>query len=245
MKLFEPVIGEIRDYVNGLRARTAVRGPFPADAGAWPGGTGGNVVLQQDTAVELGSPRDESIAFVVWTSDLSLVNDGMITLAGPDLRDNGGKGLPFGKVVILGVMDFNEDNCFDLHREIELLRYDLNLSGYMMRAVSQYGREWSRVSKRAVEGGFKLGTLGGALLRMYRSKPFVAAAEAVFVTSSPEDVRMLSAPFEKASRLIGALNKMASELSLDCDDCDYSDVCSEVEGLRSMRATLEREKKNG
>jgi hypothetical protein len=30
------------------------------------------------------------------------------------------------------------------------------------------------------------------------------------------------------------MNKMATELSFDCDSCDYTEICAEVEGLRSM-----------
>ncbi|MEZ4578964.1 MAG: hypothetical protein R2875_13445 [Desulfobacterales bacterium] len=46
--------------------------------------------------------------------------------------------------------DFNADNSYDRYREMELLRYDIHLKGYMMRGVSQYQREWSRVSHEAM-----------------------------------------------------------------------------------------------
>ena len=42
------------------------------------------------------------------------------------------------------------------YREMELAKYDVSLAGYMMRAVSQYQREWSRISRQAVAAGFSL-----------------------------------------------------------------------------------------
>jgi CO dehydrogenase/acetyl-CoA synthase beta subunit len=146
-------------------------------------------------------------------------------------------------VVLLGVEGFDETTCFEYHRELELLRFDMNLDGYMMRAVSQRGREWGRVARDAVAGGFSLMTLGAESARMYRKSPHVKSVEILMVTSSAGDVRMLFAPAEKASRLIGAMSKMSEELSFDCGECSYRDVCDEVEGLRSMRGTLRSEKK--
>ena len=57
-------------------------------------------------------------------------------------------------MVIVGGSDFDEDNTYDRYREMELLRYDIHLKGYMMRGVSQQQREWSRVSKEAINNGF-------------------------------------------------------------------------------------------
>jgi hypothetical protein len=41
--------------------------------------------------------------------------------------------------------------------------------------------------------------------------------------------------------LISAMNKMAEEMSFDCDACEYNEVCGDVEELRSMRDKLGRD----
>ena len=41
-------------------------------------------------------------------------------------------------------------------------------------------------------------------------------------------------------RIIGAMNKMATEMSLDCDTCEYAAVCEDVSELRSMRRTFKQ-----
>jgi len=240
MNLFDNSISDLRDYLQRKKSEGSREYVIPQTSG-WPISGKGNVVLEPDTAIELGNPKDESSSFLLWSDDAKKINDGRMTLIGPDLGESKQKNLPFGKVVLLGVRGMTEDNCYERHREIEMARYDLNLSGYMMRSVSQYGREWSRVSKEAIGRGASFATLASALAQMYRNIDFVESVEIVFVTSSPADVRELGVLGDKASRLIGALNKMAAEMSFECDSCDFVDVCSEVYDLRNIRNNLKKE----
>lgn len=208
----------------------------------WPQGMNGNVVLTSDMAVELGNPRDGSVAALVWTEDRDAVNEGAITLVGPDLAQCAGQSLPFGKIVLVKTSGFDRDNTYDRYRDMESLRYDINLEGYMMRGVSQYMREWSRVSQKALDKGFSLPILGGALIEKLMALDFVKGAEVVFVTAGTEHIRALGSIFEKAGSVIAAMNKMADEMSFDCDACEFSDVCDDVAELRQMRNALEHSK---
>lgn len=235
MNLFDDTINHLRSF---LKEKEGLLRTIQASPAGWPAGERGNIVLGTDTGVELGNPRDESASFMVWTEKSGGVRDGTVHIIGPDLMESSGKSLPFGKAVILGVKGMNEENCYERHRALELVRYDLNLKGYMMRAVSQYLREWSRVSTAAVAGGFSFATLAGALAEMYRKVEFVESVEFVFVTSSAVDVRSLGETGNRVERLIGAMNKMASEMSFDCGTCDFTDVCTEVEDLRNMRKSM-------
>ncbi|MBP7582700.1 MAG: hypothetical protein KBA61_01620 [Spirochaetes bacterium] len=235
MNLFDDTILQLRTF---LKEREGMLRTVQASSANWPAGERGNIVLGTDTGVELGNPRDESASFMAWTEKAGAIRDGAVHIIGPDVPEASGKNLPFGKVVLLGVEGMDEENCYERHRALELVRYDLNLKGYMMRAVSQYLREWSRVSREAVAGGFSFATLAGALAGMYRKIEYVKAVEFVFVTSSAADVRSLGETGGRVERLIGAMNKMAKEMSFDCGTCDFTDVCSEVEDLRNMRKNL-------
>ena len=237
MRLLEDDIRQLRTCVDAAMVGSACSTTPCTRVPVWPAGRRGNVVLQSETAVELGDPQQESAALLLWTAAPDLVHDGLITVIGPDLGRSVGVRLPFGKAVILAVEGFDEGNCVERHRELELLRYGLNLDGYMMRATSWQGREWARVGRQAVERGFSLQTLAAGLIRLYRSIPYVCAVEVILITSSREAVRSLAPVGETASRRVRALDKMATEASRECDDCDFNDVCSEVEGLRSARGT--------
>jgi len=201
----------------------------------WPKGGGRNVVLSEDTAVELGNPRMESSSCLIWTERLDKVTDGKMTLIGPDIRSSNAQTLPFGKIALLGVSGFDEDNVYDRYKEMEAVRYALDLKGYMIRAVSQYQREWSRISREAVRDGFSFEILANALRKEYLKKSYIRAVEFLFVTSGTEDVRELKEITKNVGRTIHALDKMLKELNADCDVCEYHDVCDEVDELKTMK----------
>jgi CO dehydrogenase/acetyl-CoA synthase beta subunit len=241
MELFGETLVDIRKYIEGKKCRSLVAAEQKTP---WPSGKGRNVVLSDDMAVELGSPQMNSVSCLIWTQKADLVRDGKITLLGPDIKDSQGKSLPFGKVVLLGVSGFDEESAYDKYKEMEAVRYSLDLKGYMIRAVSQYQREWSRISREAVEGGFSFEALGSALREEYLKKDFIHAVEFLFVTSSAEDVGELQEITKNVGRTISAMNKMLSEIDPDCDECEYNDVCDEVDELKGMKKTRDEKRIN-
>ena len=138
-------------------------------------------------------------------------------------------------MVLLAVSGFDEESAYDKYKEMESVRYSLDLKGYMIRAVSQYQREWSRSSKEAVQKGFSFDVFGSALQREYLKKDYIHAVEFLFVTSSAEDVGELQDITKNVGRTISAMNKMLSEIDPDCDECEYNDVCDEVDEIKKMK----------
>lgn len=235
MGLFDAFFPEVESFLDRKRAMGITTEVFHSEGADWPREENRNLVLAGDAAVELGGPDQASASFLLWTGESERVRSGRLTVIGPDLPQLSGRKVSFGKVVLLKVRGFNEDNSYQRYRELERRRYDLHLKGYMMRGVSQFMREWSRVGREALEAGFSFRTLGRALIDRYMELPWVEGAEVVFVTSGPEDVLEIRAVGERVMRVIGAMNKMAEELSFDCATCDYGDVCRDLEELRAMR----------
>jgi len=206
----------------------------------WPLAGNGDLVMGVDTAVELGHPKEGSTAFLIWTSKPVRLTNKRISVIGPDLYKLVGKRIPFGKIILLGVEGFNENNSYERYRQLENVRYDIHLKGYMMRGVSQYGREWSRVSRKAIDDGFSFPILGGALVDKYLEFEFVRSVEVVFFTSGCKDIKPFLPIAENVLKIIGAMNKMIEEVSYDCDTCEYSDVCGDVKDLRALRRSLQK-----
>jgi CO dehydrogenase/acetyl-CoA synthase beta subunit len=234
MDLFDSTIRQIQAFVEGSENKRT----WLAHANrSWPDGRNRNIVLKEDMGLELGSPDTKSLSCILWTEDKELIHDGSITLIGPDIPQSHGKKLPFAKIVLAGVSGFNEENTYENYRDMELIRYTLDLKGYMLRAISQYQIEWSRISSEAIDNGFSFDILGSALIQMFREKPYVKAVEIIYVTSSASDVRELKDITSDTSRVIGAMNKMAREMDFDCDECEYHDVCDDAAELKKMRET--------
>ncbi|PIP40149.1 MAG: hypothetical protein COX19_06305 [Desulfobacterales bacterium CG23_combo_of_CG06-09_8_20_14_all_51_8] len=238
MGLFDKQYSDVMALLHKKQKQGIVSEFFNITGCDWPSEKHRNLVLGQDTAVELGNPKDASTAFLMWVNEPDKIKNGRITIVGPDLPQLSGRQVSFGKIVMVGASDFDADNSYDRYRELELLRYNLHLKGYMMRGVSQQQREWSRVSRDAVNGGFSFKHLGGALMDEFSHIAYVRSVETVFITASREDVLEAKAIADDVFKIISAMNKMAEELSFDCDTCDYNDVCGDVEELRSMRNAL-------
>ena len=242
MGLFDKPFADIRNCVN--RASEQKSDPAPvtrhvhSTPTTWPAAGNQDIVLGGDTAVELGNPKDGSISFVMWVTDPQQLQNGRITVIGPDLPALSGRRVPFARIVIAGGTDFNEQNSHARHREMEMLRYEIDLKGYMMRGVSQYMREWSRVSHEAISGGFSFEVLGGATIDKFAALPYVTATEVIFVTAGSTAFEQIRQTADDVFQIISAMNKMVEEVSFDCDSCEYSPVCGDVSELRSMRNSL-------
>lgn len=241
MKIFDPHIQDVRRYfTSGIIPSLAKVSLFEKKL-LWPRGTPGQIILNSEAALELGHPQTESLAFLMWTDSPDSVRDGIIEVIGPELNMLGFRKVPLGKVTLLGVHGFTEENAYDRFIEMDMVRTRIALKGYMLRAVPQQNREWSRISQEAIREGFSLRVLGNELIREYRKLSYVDSVEVLFITSSVEDIRRLKLTAEKVSQIIKVMNKIFDNLELDCDACDFSDVCSEIEGLRDMhRRALEK-----
>ncbi|MGC9323337.1 MAG: hypothetical protein ACP5G0_01180 [Desulfomonilia bacterium] len=240
MELFLDIIHKVRDFIES-RPNKRCWSEHPAFT--WPVGGHRGIVMKEDLGLELGSPDVESVSSLLWSGDLAEVSHGRITLVGPDFTETGNPALPFGKVVLAGVVGFTEENTYDRHRDMDFLRYDLDLKGFMIRAVSQYQKEWCRISREAIQSGFSTQILASALMRLFHARDYVQSVEVIMVTSSPEDVTELREIVAPAARIIAAMDKMALELDFDCESCEYQDVCADAEQLKSMRLSMQSKKR--
>jgi CO dehydrogenase/acetyl-CoA synthase beta subunit len=242
MNLFDRYIEELRAVVDA--GSKVPHRAFQFDKKQkWPRLEREELILQQDTAVELGNPRSESCAFILYTGDLSAVHDGRISLYGTDIPEIGSsantKSAAFGKVVLLGCDSFNEEEAYYYFEQMDMVRFRLKLEGYMLRGYPQRNREWSRISNRAFTKGLNLHTLGNELIRDYKELPFVKSAEVAFFTEETL-IKELRPMAETCSKIAMALNKMFENITMDCKNCDASEVCDEIDGLKRMHKSLQK-----
>jgi CO dehydrogenase/acetyl-CoA synthase beta subunit len=193
------------------------------------------IILTQNVGRELGHPQKTSLTFIVWTQ--STVDKNQISLIGKDISEVSNIHMDFGKVIMLSVTDFDAENTYDRYQELDLLRFKLRLNGYMMRAASQQMREWSRISKDALKQGLSLFDLGSAWIDLYAQLPYVTAVEVLLITDDAF-IKKINPLSEHVFQYVRAMMKMHAEVSLDCDTCEYQNVCNEVQSLRTMRKNL-------
>lgn len=247
MNLFEEPFSQMDAW---LAARAKGGGLQRLDyqpAGQWPLAGRRNLVIGGEVAVELGHPRDTSVACIFWgASGLSKASPTTgppphrLFLLGPDLPACRGRRLPFGKVVMIRGRGFDARNTYARYQRLEAVRYRLDLQGYMLRAVSQVNREWSRISGTALDRGFSFATLGSALVDAYAALEFVDSVTVLFVTASKREVAALGPLAETVFEVIAAMHQMQRPDTppMDCDGCSHARVCREVAGLRAMHKAM-------
>lgn len=256
-------LDKLRDFVlekerQGLPVRRFAGGTaglppeWQAQAGQGAATLGG-IVLREDTFVELGSPRVGGCSFVVWTADPSRVDDGRVTLIGPDIPEGEGESLPFGQVLLVAGKDLTDQ--YHLQLQESQYRAAESIPGYMVRAVP--GRLWVRVSKDSWRSGLCFDAIGKHLVQgVKRMFPAVTSAEVLFVTSSRDDVESLEsvgAEVEKLSRWlrkqkVTGLGDYECTSSSGCDSCEERIVCdttSEVIAIRGRSMKRPAKAKHG
>jgi CO dehydrogenase/acetyl-CoA synthase beta subunit len=244
MDLFPEQFAFIDDWLAGRRRRQAVRQLEVEVDAFWPAGGKRNLVIGQDVAVELGHPEDGSLATLIWRESRGAGHGGRTWLVGPDLPEATGRRLPLAKVVMIHGRGFDADNTYVRYRQLEAVRYAIDLKGYMMRAASRSNREWGRVSHAALAGGFSLGTLGNALIGAYTALDYVDRADVLMVTSGRADVMAFQPLADRVRQVITAMSGMSAAMDLDCGDCSFAPVCDAVDGLRTMHQALEEKQKH-
>jgi CO dehydrogenase/acetyl-CoA synthase beta subunit len=245
VQLFDGTIREIRAYIGEKEKTGKAKTARSTGQVEWPPAGPRDIVLSDEVGLELGRPQDFSSSFLVWTNDLSLVRDGSTTLVGYDAVGCPEKFLSFGRVVLIGGRDFDEENSSPRHGEMSFVRHEVSLKGYMVRALSRPMKEWARISKQAVDDGFSLLTLGEALIERYRRLDYVDSAEVLMVTSGIDEIDEFAEIGNRAIQYLSAVRKMGDDLDFDCDSCEYEPVCSEVGDLKSMREALQKAKNKG
>ena len=232
MGLFDEQLAEVRRFMGEAEAEGRLRRLEATADGPWPSGS--SLVLEEDTALELGNPGVGSLSMLLWAAP-GEARDGAVSLVGPDLGEAPGPGLPFAQVVIAAGEFPNE---YDSYRDIRDAVYDTRLKGLSVRTMPSKNVLWCRVSREAAAAGLSIGHLGAALLQSLKDVPGVTGAEALFVTSGKEDISHLSGAAAGARRLVDAMMKMYQENNFDCESCEYQDVCETVMDLKMIRKKL-------
>jgi len=230
MGLFDEQVAFLQDRIARRRSEGALRSFDPSRYDGWPRES--SLVLQEQTALELGNPARGSLSFIVWGSEAPAPDDAVL-LVGPDIGEiDPAAGAPLAQVVLVSG-DFAD--AYATHRAIREAVYAAELQGFMSRVMPSRQSIWCRVSHRALQEGLSLGHLGSAIVSGIRQAMPVRAVQVLYITSGKGDILELKETAEQVRNITGALIKMSEETSFDCDCCEYRPVCETVEEIARIR----------
>ena len=192
------------------------------------------IILQNDSAYELGAANLPAVSSIAITDNKKLVSEDELLLIGNDLQDIK-ENLPFARIALIRV-DENEmgtgDELYKAIRKIEFARYHIQPEGYMMRISAFTHREAVRISKKALSKGLNFANVGKLFIDEYKKNTPVKAVKLIFVTDPDFPYDKLQKIMEKSEQITAALDHIMKNIKMDCDSCNLKTVCEEVEALR-------------
>ena len=231
MELYNSLINDTRAQLEGLSAK--VWDYSPADC--WTDVGSSELVLQRDSAYEMGAMGKGSANYVLFTSSSELVNKDQVILYGPDMGQIKGD-CDFARIVLLrvGVLDDDDEAVYRTLKDIEFAKYHVYPEGYMVRMSPESSREQIRVSKKALAKGISFRSVGASYVAEYKKDANVLNATVILITDPKADYASLQAAAKKASAVTGTLTHILEGLPTDCSICALKDICDEVEGMKEL-----------
>jgi acetyl-CoA decarbonylase/synthase complex subunit beta len=155
----------------------------------------GERIRKDNMQIELGGPKQPAKFEIVRGKSMDEVEDGKVTIIGPDLKDlpEGGTA-PFGLLIEVAGEKFEEDLEGVTERRLhEYLNY---IEGIMH--LNQRYDIWLRISKKSFQKGLTSFTyVGKVLMRLFKSElPFIEKIQITFVTDPVKVQEMRDAAME-------------------------------------------------
>ena len=231
MKLYDSIIKQTMDVLSRGEARR-----FAYDgARVWKDRGSSELIMQRDTAFELGGSETDSVNYTCVTTSGEVAEDEVL-LYGPDLQEIK-EDTAFARIAVLETEDLGEaqdqEKAFQTIRNLDFVRYHIFPAGYMARVSSASDREQVRVSRKVKEAGIRFAYVGFAYIRKYRQIPQVRRVRMIFVTD-PALVAALVPFAPKVAEITRTLTHILDGLPADCGHCSMKAVCDEVEGMREL-----------
>ena len=176
----------------------------------------GERIRGRDMQIELGGPREDYKFELVTAKPMDEIEDGRMTVVGPDLPDlPEGTNTPFGMVIDVAGEEIEKDLEGVIERRLH--EYVNFIEGFMH--LNQRYDIQMRLSKKSYQKGFNsFKMFGDVLMRLYKSEmPFIKKVQITFYTD-PEKVKEL---YAGAMEIYDARDARARGMSDDEVDVFY------------------------
>jgi len=201
------------------------------------------IILQEETKLELGGVDQKSFSLVYPIKELYLVDDGKIRLFGSEIKEILKKTIDFGLFLLIGVDNFTE-NSFDEFKNLNIISN--GIEGFMIRTIPR--RFWCRLSKSIINK-FSFEFLGNAIMFLYQQKfKEIKSMEIIFINSNPKLIESfiditssIRADLEQKWRKKVKEWKRRVDCDFDwgCNECPYYDICEDVKEVLEKREVLD------
>jgi CO dehydrogenase/acetyl-CoA synthase beta subunit len=201
------------------------------------------IILQEETHLELGGMNKRSFSLIYPINEITLIEDGKITLLGPEIDQISESNIDFGLFILIGINNISKKEYY----ELKSLNFLSNgIEGFSIRTIPR--RFWCRINREVFNKNFSFEFLANAIYYLYkkRFKNLIKSMEILIICSYKDSIDKL---IEISSDIT---NKFQEELKAKIDewrkkiDCDYDwgcEICPYQEECYDIKQVLvEREK---
>ncbi|UCC18730.1 MAG: hypothetical protein JSV62_11565 [Promethearchaeota archaeon] len=207
-----------------------------------------DIILEDETMLELGGIKRKSFSLVYSFSNLDLTNqikNGRITLIGQESNDIMDLSTDFGMIILIGVKNIDEKEHESL-RQFNLISN--GIEGFLIRSIPK--KFWCRISK-SIRPNFSFEFLGNAIFYLYkqRFKDLITSIEIFFINSYPDVIDEI---IEISSKITISQNKkwlkkieewkkkIDCEYDWGCEICPYREECYGIKQVLVEREKIEK-----
>ncbi len=204
-----------------------------------------NIILQEETKLELGGINKKSFSLIYPTNGLNYIENGKITLIGSEISKFSKPSLDFGMLVLIGSNEITEKDFNNL-RQFSLLSD--GIEGFLIRSIPR--KFWYRISAEVIKKNFSFEFLGNAIMYLYEQKfkDLIESIEILFISSYPESIDELINVTAKLREDINEkwknkIKKWKKRIDCEydwlCEECSFYDTCDLVKEVLDARKNIE------
>ena len=201
------------------------------------------IILKEETKLELGGIDKKSFSLIYPSNELDHIQDGVITLIGPEINHISDQSIDFGIFILIGSKKINEKD-FDALRHLSFI--SSGIEGFMIRTIPR--RFWCRISENIIKK-FSFEFLGKAIIYLYKQEfeELITTMEIILINSYPDlidEFIEVSSDIRKYidSKWKDKIEKWKKRIDCDydweCDDCLYYDTCEVVKEVLEERSKI-------
>ncbi|MFX0082013.1 MAG: hypothetical protein ACFE94_09695 [Candidatus Hodarchaeota archaeon] len=206
------------------------------------------IILQEETRLELGGINNKSFSLVYPFSNLDIIKhikNGTITLIGPEIKDISDSSIDFGMIILIGGKKINEKD-WDSLRQFNLISN--GIEGFLIRTIPR--KFWCRISENIIKN-FTLEFLGNAIFYLYKQqfKELIESMEIIFVSNN---TKVIDEFIKLTSKINAHINekwlkkienwkkRIDCDYDWGCEICPYQETCYDIKQVLVEREKIEK-----
>jgi CO dehydrogenase/acetyl-CoA synthase beta subunit len=203
------------------------------------------IILQEETALELGGFGLQSFSLIHPIINNDQIQNGKITVLGPELQDTSQSRVHFGMFIVIGVDSLSELTLQDL-RGLNLISN--GIEGFSIRTIPR--KFWCRINSSLLENGFSMEIFGNAIFHLYKAKfkDLIQSSEIFFINNDPQSIKefiqitssISNLHLERWKNKVDVWKKKVDcDYDWGCEICPYFAECEDIKDVLNFRNQLE------